>query len=250
MNDLITKGGFGHIHHRSSGIFLARMARLGVGLLVLLAACSPKVPAATSAPATLPAPVEQATPVPSPTTTPVPVTISATPTLPPSPTPTPPYSAVVTQALKDAFSCLANNLTYAPNINLTNFCPGYWSSSSSNINSLDGFVIRKGLVPYLASMDNIRWKLDGVSDVQKDERLSSTLNPIYTATLSTILSADATLKCPSGTPAPFQTKVSIPIKGVARIAVYDYANQAQEYIRIESWSIQGNPLQDYCATLH
>jgi len=250
MNGQFTRWVFGRADWRKVTFPLKGLVTIGLGLVCALSACSPKTPAVTPAPVTLATPVEQFTSIPSSTATLVPETPTSTQTFAPSLTPTPPFSPVVLQALKDAFSCLGNNLTYAPNINLTNFCPGYWSSSSSNINSLDGFVIRKGLAPYLASMENIRWKLDGISEVQKDERLSTQLNPVYTATLSTVLSADATLKCPSGTPAPFQTKVSIPIKGTARIAVYDYANQAQEYIQIESWSIQGDPVRDYCATLH
>jgi hypothetical protein len=153
------------------------------------------------------------------------------------------------QGLKDAFNCLTNNLVYAPNINLTMFCPGYWTGSSANMNTLDGNVIRKQLVPYLSPLEGLRWRFGSLSEVQKDERLSTKVNPVYTATLSTILAGDVTLTCPSGTPAPFQTTVSIPIKGTVRFSVYDYPNQAQEYIQIESWTIQGNPLEDYCAGL-
>jgi len=154
------------------------------------------------------------------------------------------------QALKDAFNCLTNNLNYAPSIDLTQFCPGYWAGTTSNMYTLDGVVIGKQLAPYLTPLSNLRWKFDSLTDMQKDEKLSTTVNPIYTGTLSTILTGSVNLKCPSGTPAPFDTSVSIPIKGKARISVYNYLNQAQETIQIESWTIQGNPLQDYCSTLH
>jgi hypothetical protein len=227
-------------------ILVRGLLLIGLGLAGALGACSPVEPASPTqiaVPLGSPVAADSATPLATVAQTYVPATLT------PALTATPPLSAVAMQGLKDAFNCLANNLTYAPNVNLTQFCPGYWTGSSANINTLDGIVIRKQLVPYLIEPGNIRWKLESLSDVRKDERLSTTVNPVYTGTLSTILSADVTLKCPSGTPAPFQTSVRIPVKGVARISVYDYVNQAQEYIQIESWTIQGDPLQEYCAAL-
>lgn len=232
-----------------SAILIRSLLLIGISLASTLAACSPAKPAAptqTSEPFVLPTAMDTATPLPTATQTSIP----ATSTLSPSLTATLPLSAVAMQGLKDAFNCLTSNLIYMSNINLTNFCPGYWTSTNSNMYNLDGVVIRKELVPNLSPLSNIRWKFDSLTDVQKDDRLSTTVNSIYTATLSTILSANANLKCPSGTPAPFQTSVSIPIKGVARISVYNYLNQAQETIQIESWTIQGDPLKDYCTTLH
>ena len=239
---------FGRERKTSRMILIRGLLLIGISLSSVLTACSTAKPAAmtqTPAPVGIPTAADTPTPVPAATSTPVPPA-----TVAPSLTATLPFSAVVLQALKDAFNCLTNNLIYASNITLTNYCPGYWAGSTSNIYTLDGVVIRKELVPNLTPLSNIRWKFNSLTDVQKDEQLSTTVNVIYTATLSTILTADANLKCPSGTPAPFQSSVTIPIKGVARIAVYNYLNQAQETIQIESWTIQGNPLQDYCAALH
>ncbi len=89
-----------------------------------------------------------------------------------------------------------------------------------------------------------------MADVVKDEELSTTVNPVYTATLYTSLTGNVTLQCPGGTATPTPTSVNIPINGQARISVYNYLNQAQETIQIESWTILGNPLKDYCSTLH
>src|SRR5271157_2573028 len=228
-----------------NAILIRSLLLIGMGLASALAACSPVKPAAptqTSAPVVIPVAADTPTPVPTATQTAVPATAA------PSLTATPPLSSVAIHALKDAFNCLTNNLIYASNINLVNYCPGYWTSSTSNMYTLDGTVIRKQLVPNLSPLSNIRWKYTSLTDVQKDENLSTTVNTVYTALLSTTLSADVHLNCPSGTPAPFQTTASIPIKGVARISIYNYLNQAQETIQIESWTIQGNPLQDYCAT--
>lgn len=228
-------------------ILIRGLLLIGMGLSVGLAACSsvkPAAPTQTSAPVVIPVASDTATPAPTATQTTVPATIT------PSPTATLPFSTVVVQAFKDAFNCLTNNLTYAPSIDLTQFCPGYWAATTSNMYTLDGVVIGKQLEPYLTPLSSLRWKFDSLTEVQMDEQLSTTVNPIYTGTLSTILSGSVTLKCPSGTPAPFETSVSIPIKGKARISVYNYLNQAQETIQIMSWTIQGDPLQDYCSTLH
>jgi hypothetical protein len=238
---------FGRERNTSHMILIRGLLMIGISLSSALGACSPVKPAAstqTSAPVGIPAAADTPTVVPAATSTSVPATVA------PSLTATLPLSAVVQQALKDAFNCLTNNLIYASNITLTNYCPGYWAGSTSNIYTLDGVVIRKELVPNLSPLSNIRWKFSSLTDVQKDERLSTTVNMVYTATLSTTLTADANLKCPSGTPAPFQSSVIIPIKGVARISVYNYLNQAQETIQIESWTIKGNPLEDYCTALH
>lgn len=225
------------------GLFL-----IAIVLLVALAACSPGQPAAltqtAAADGTTSTPAE-ATPAPTASPTEVPATVTASP----SPTAVPPLSPGVLQALKDAFYCLTNNINYAPLIKLTQYCPGYWAGSWSNMHTLDGILIRESLEPYLDPLDNLRWKFDGLTDVKKDERSSTKVNPIYTGMLSTTLTGDVTLTCPSGTPAPIQTSVSIPINGEARIAVYNYASEVQETIRIESWDIQGNPLEDYCSTL-
>ncbi len=232
------------------GRLTKKIVFLAAGLL-LLAACSPAAPApAPTAVVPTPVPIQPTAAAPSDTATAAPTEIPPTLTLSPSLTPTPPFSPTVMQALNDAFSCLERNLTYMPNIVLTQFCPGYWSASGANINSLDGHLIRAELEAALTSMDAIRWRLEGVSDVQLDENLSTTTNPIYTATLATTFSASGTLTCPGGTPAPFQTTVSIPIQGTARIAVYDYTNAPQEIIQIESWNVTGNPVQEYCAALH
>jgi hypothetical protein len=231
--------------HRS--ILIRGLLLIGIGLSAGLGACSavkPAAPTQTSAPVVLPVASDTATPAPTSTQTAVPATIT------PSPTATLPLSAVAVQALKDAFNCLTFNINYAPSINLTQYCSGYWDNTSSNMYTLDGAVIEKQLEPYLTPLANLRWRFDSLSSVQKDERLSTTVNPIYTGLLSTVLTGNINLNCPSGTPAPLQTTVNIPIKGEARISVYNYLNQAQETIQIESWTIQGNPLQDYCTTLH
>ena len=230
-----------------SMILVRDLLMIGISLLCLLSACTPASsasPTQTSAPFGSPAARGTVTPLPFANPTSVPSTFI------PSPVAAQPLSAVAMQALTDAFNCLTNNLTYAPYINLTHYCPGYWDITSANITSLDGFTIREQLEADLNPMTDIRWKFDSLTEVQKDERLSTPLNSIYTGMLSTTLTANVTLSCPSGTPAPFQTMVTIPIQGVARIAVYDYLGQAQETIQIESWTIQGNPLQVYCATLH
>lgn len=228
-------------------ILLRGLLLIGMGLAVGLGACSPvktAAPTQTSAPVVIPVASDTATPAPTATQTAVPATIT------PSPTATLPFSAVVMQAVKDAFSCLTNNMIYAPSIDLTQYCAGYWAGTLSNRYTLDGGLIEKQLEPYLTPLANLRWKYDSLTDVQKDVNLSTTVNPVYTGQLSTILTGNVSLNCPSGTPAPFQTTVKIPIKGEARISVYNYLNQAQETIQIESWTIQGNPLQDYCSTLH
>jgi len=222
---------------------------LGVGLSGVLAACSPASPTAKPGTAALTGPTQAAdtaTPAPQPTATDVP----ATSTRSPSPTATPPLSPVVIQALKDAFNCLTNNMVHAAYLPLTRFCPGYWDSTPANMYQLDGVTLREKLEPYLSPLDNLRWRFASITDVQKDEALSTSVNPVYTAKLSAILTGDVTLKCPSGTPAPYQTTVAIPLTGEARLSVLNYKNQAQETIQIESWKIQGDPLKDYCATLH
>jgi len=220
---------------RNDGIFCrvrARAAILAPGLLLvgiifsgLVAGCAPA--SATDAPTVAPA-----------TVTPSP---SATATLPVSP--------AVIQGLKDAFNCLTNNLNYAPSRHLTEFCPGYWGRTSANMQTLDGTLLRKSLEPSLYPLRDLRWRLTGITDIKKDEGHSTNANPIYTATLSTTLSGDATLACPSGTPAPFETTVSIPINGEALISVFNYLNGPVESVQILSWAIEGNPLEDYCAGL-
>jgi hypothetical protein len=229
--------------------FVRSLLLIALGLTVVLEGCSaakPASPTPTSPPVVIPADTPTATPIP----TALPTEAAPTSTASPSPTVTLPFSAVVAQALKDSFNCITNNMTYAPSISLTAFCPGYWDSTTSNMYTLDGVVVRKDLEPYLTPLSSLRWRLVSVTNVVKDESLSTTVNPIYTATLSTILTGDITLKCPTGTPAPFQTSVSIPINGQARISVINYLNQAQETIQIESWNIKTDPLKDYCATLH
>jgi len=231
-----------------TAILSSHLLLIGTGLLIMLTACAPATPAVvnqTDEPNVLADVAQSATPAPtsSPTESP------ATATVAPSPTPLP-LSPVVMQALRDAFNCLTNNLAFAPNIALTHFCPGYWNSTATNMYKLDGVMIRNELEPYLSPLSNLRWRFTSLTDVQKDERLSTSVNQVYTATLSTTLTGEVNLKCPSGTPAPFRTTVSIPISGEARISVYNYLNQAQETIQIESWNIQGDPLKDYCSTLH
>jgi len=239
-------------HHPASpggkSLPIRGLAYLGLALVVALAACAPKA-TATSAPITLPTQIEQATQAPIATATAVPATATEAPTEAPSLTATPPFNPVVMQALKDSFNCLANYLTYTPNVNVVNFCPGYWTASLSNMAGLNDQLIHRGILTYLTSMDTIRWRLDSVTDVVQDQRLSTALNPVYTARLSTTLLASATLNCPPG-PAKTQAAVSIPITGTARFSIYNYANQAQEYIQIDSWTVDGNPLQDYCAAQH
>jgi hypothetical protein len=222
---------------------------IGAGLSGTLSACAPTNPHALTQTADLAAKssaTETATPLPTDSPTEIPATITPSPSL----TATPPFSPAVTQALRDAFNCITNNLSFAPGTKLTDFCPGYWSSSWSNTHDLDGVLIRSSLEPYMSPLSNLRWRFNGLSDIQKDEVYSTKVNQIYTGTLSTTLSGDVNLACPSGTPAPFQTSVSIPINGEVRISVYNYLGQPRETVRIESWKIDGNPLQDYCATLH
>jgi hypothetical protein len=114
---------------------------------------------------------------------------------------------------------------------------------------VDGTLVRKSLEPYLTPLSNLHWNFTSLTDVKKDERSTNT-NQIYTGLLSTTLTGDVTLKCPSGTPVPFQTSVNIPINGEVQISVYNYPNQARETLHIESWTIQGKPLEDYCSRLH
>jgi hypothetical protein len=231
-----------HILIQVIGLFVT-----GISLLGLLAACAPTASPAktqTKAMAGLTNAPEPATPIATETSTAA-ATITASPSL----TATPPLSPVEIQGLKDAFICLTNNLEYASNIKLTDFCPGYWSSSTTNINKVDGTLVRKSLEPYLTPLSNLHWNFTGLTDVKKDERSTNT-NQIYTGLLSTTLTGDVTLKCPSGTPAPFQTSVNIPVNGEVRISVYNYPNQAHETLHIDSWTIQGKPLEDYCSTLH
>jgi hypothetical protein len=227
-------------HHRTL-VQLFGLCLIGTGLL---AACSPAASTQTRAAAADPsaAAIQPSALIPTDTLT---ATITASPAL----TATPPLPYAEMQALKDAFYCLTNNLKYAPNIKLTDFCPGYWSSSLSNISKVDSALIRKSLEPYLSPLDSLNWKFTSLTDLKKDERSTST-NQIYTATLSTVLTGDVKLSCPSGSPEPFQTLVNIPINGEVRISVYNYPNQARETLHIESWTIQGKPLEDYCSTLH
>jgi hypothetical protein len=168
----------------------------------------------------------------------------------PSATATLPIAPAVIQGLKDAFNCLTNNINYAPNMRLDHFCPAYWGDTSANLQNMDGTLLRKSLEPNLSPLRNLRWRLTGITDVKKDEVHSTKVNPIYTANLSTVLSGDVTLACPSGTPAPFETTVNIPVSGQARISISNYLNEPVESVQIESWAVQGNPLEDYCATLH
>jgi hypothetical protein len=193
---------------------------------------------------------ENATETPKPAQTASPTDVPATSTVSPSPTATLPFSPVVMQAFKDAFNCITNNMVHAHNIPLSQFCPKYWDSTPAIMNKLDGVVIRQSLEPYLSPLDNLRWRFTSLTDVRKDEPLSSSVNQVYTAMLYSTLTGDVTLKCPSGSPAPFQTSVNIPINGEVRISVKNYTSQPQETIQIESWKIQGDPLKDYCTTLH
>jgi hypothetical protein len=229
-------------------IMACSLLLIGISLSGLLAACSPANPAAqtrTAAFVGMTDATQPAAPVPTAWQTELPATITASPSL----TATPPLSPFVMQTLKDAFYCLTNNLTYAPNIRLTQFCPGYWSGSSSNVYKLDGTLVRKSLEPFLTPLGNLHWKFTSLTDVKKDERFSTNTNQIYTGVLSTTLTGEVNLECPSGTPLPFQTSVSIPINGEVRISVFDYPDQPHETVQIESWTIQGDPLEDYCAAL-
>jgi hypothetical protein len=242
----------GNIHLSNKArisILIRRTFLFGIGLSFLLTACSPAGQSVLTRTAAI-ADMNDITETPSPAPIASPTDSPATITTSPSVTPAPPLSPVVMQALKDAFNCLSNNMVYAPNIPLTQFCPGYWGRTSSNRNTLDGVLIRKQLEPYLSPLSGLRWRFTSLTDVQKDERLSTTVNQVYTARLSTTLTGDVNLECPSSARAPSQTSVSIPVNGEARISVYNYRNQAQETIQIESWTIEGNPLEDYCSTLH
>jgi len=237
-----------HTHSSHPGrLFLAGLVCLG-----LLSACSAGgafSPTITPAVFSTLGFEQPTTSTPAATDTPVQATATLTPTSAPSATATAVYSAVVAQALSDAVRCLGDNLTYAPGFDMTTFCPGYWSASSSNLN-LYGSLISARLLPALGSASNIVWSLAGVADVSLDTGLSTVTNQVYTARLSTVLSANAALTCPAGQTTPAGTAIQIPIQGKARFSVYNYASQAQEYIRIDSWIISGNPLEEYCSGLH
>jgi hypothetical protein len=222
---------------------------IGVSLSAILTGCSPASPTPLTKTVAL-SERGSVTETPEPAPSASPTDVPATSTISPSPTATPPLSPVVMQALKDAFNCLTNNMVHAHNIPLTQFCPGYWDSTPANMYKLDGVVIRQSLEPHLSPLDNLRWNFTSLTDVRKDEPLSTSVNQVYTARLSSTLTGDVTLKCPSGSPAPFQAAVSIPINGEARISVKNYPDQPQETIQIESWKVQGDPLKDYCTTLH
>jgi hypothetical protein len=242
------------MHYRvSTGTGKSRLALLtraallmGLGLTMLLTACSAIAP---DAPAQNPSPTSEvvatATPRPRPTASPT----QPPATLEPSPTATPPLSWTVMQALRDSFNCLTNNLNFSPGTRLTDFCPGYWGNTTPITHNFDAVLIRTKLEPALTPLDNLRWRLDEVTDVVKDEAHSTRTNPVYRLTLSSTLSGDVTLTCPSGTPAPVQTTVNIPISGQALIYVYDYQNEPRATMRIESWAIEGDPVVDYCAKL-
>jgi hypothetical protein len=222
---------------------------IGISLSAILSGCSPASPTPLTKTVEL-SEVVSATETPELAPTASPTDVPATSTVSPSPTTTLPFSPVVMQAFKDAFNCITNNMVHAHNIPLTQFCPKYWDSTPANMNKLDGVVIRQSLEPYLSPLDNLRWSFTSLTDVRKDEGISTSVNQVYTAMVSSTLTGDVTLKCPSGSPAPFQTTVKIPINGEARIAVKKYPSQPLETIQIESWKIQGDPLKDFCSTVH
>ncbi len=230
---------------------VARELLAGLALAGLLAACSPTAPTApTQAPPAAAASQPAAAALPSDTPAPaaLPTLTFTLPAASPSPSATLPFSFSVQYDLSAAFSCLSDQLNYLPSVDLVRFCPGYWESAGPVTSSLQNSLIRTKLMPNLTKPSNIRWTIDSLSGVQEDTALSTKSNRIYTITLATTFSANAVPACPGTKSASSLTSVSIPIQGTARIAVY-YPDQPQEYTLIVSWSVKGDPFQEYCASL-
>jgi hypothetical protein len=176
-------------------------------------------------------------------------TSTAVPTRTPTPTPTPELPTFALRDLRNAFTCLTGYLNAQSTLHLVQFCPANWDGTDMNTVDFEGYVVNVKLLPFLAPFTDLQWSFDGLTNVQLDTVTSSSINRVYTVTLSSVLTADAILACPSGSPAPFQTSVRIPVQGVARIATY-YPDTPQEVTKIESWTIRDNPIQTLCNTLH
>jgi hypothetical protein len=192
-----------------------------------------------------------ATPTPSATSTITPTIVipSLTPSFTLTLTPTPELSIFALRDLRNAFTCLTSYLTSKSTLHLVQYCPTNWDGTDMNTVDFEGYVINVKLLPFLSPFSNLQWSFGSLTNVQLDTITSSSINQVYTVTLSSDLAADGTLTCPSGTPAPFQTSVQIPITGVARISTY-YPDTPQEITKIESWTIRDNPIQTLCNTLH
>jgi hypothetical protein len=193
-------------------------------------------------------PTPTATPTITPTFSPS-FTPSLTSTFTPTPTATAELPVFALRDLRNAFVCLTGYINAQSTLHLVQFCPTNWDGTDMNTVDFEGYVVNVKLLPFLAPYSNLQWSFDSLADVQLDAVTSSSINRVYTVTLSTVLTADATLSCPSGIPAPFPTSVHIPVSGVARIATY-YPDTPQEVTKIESWTIRDNPIQALCNTLH
>ena len=205
-------------------------------------------PTGTASTTPTPTPAATATSTVQPTFTPT-GTLPFTPTFTLTPSATPELPAFALRDLRNAFSCLTNYINVQSSLHLVQSCPANWDGTDMNTIDFEGYVVDIKLLPFLAPYTNLQWTFVGLTDVQPDADTSSSINAVYTVTLSTTLTANATLSCPSGTPAPFQTPVTLPVRGVARIATY-YPGTPQEVTKIESWTIRDNPIQSLCNTLH
>jgi len=195
-----------------------------------------------------PTPTPSVTPTITPTFT-ITYTPSLTPTDTPTLTPTPELPAFALRDLRNAFSCLTGYINAQSTLHLVQYCPVNWDGTDMNTVDFEDYVVNVKLLPFLAPFSNFQWSFDSLTNIQFDTVTSSSINRVYTVTLSSVLTADANLSCPSGTPAPFQTSVRLPVSGVARIATY-YPDTPQEVTKIESWTVRENPIQTLCNTLH